>query len=123
MMEEDQTLKFETHNGMARVAMFAGIPVFALLFLVVGGVISLFIGIYSFGWWGLTFALPAVLALIFLRLICQKDDKAFRRFWFWRRRKKLDRQYGRLLLLTPRHSAWRNKNARRSIQKRIIAGE
>lgn len=122
-MDEDQTLKFETHNGMARVAMFAGVPVFALLFLVVGGVISLFTGIYMLGWWGLTFAVPSVLALIFLRLICQKDDKAFRRFWFWRRRKALDRQYGRLLLLTPRNPVWRKKYARRSIQKRIITGE
>jgi len=122
-MEEDQILKFDTHNGMARVAMTAGIPVFALLFLLMGGVISLFVGVYMLGWGGLLFATPFILVLIVLRLICQKDDKAFRRCWFWWQRKTLDRRYGRLLLLTPRNSVWRIKNARRSIQKRIIAGE
>ncbi|HAS8875730.1 TPA: hypothetical protein I8F30_004382, partial [Salmonella enterica] len=60
MEQESEILKFETYKAMSRVPNFAGVPVFALLFLSIGGVISTFVSAYFWGWWGLLVALPFV---------------------------------------------------------------
>lgn len=121
--EEILDLEFETHNAMGRVAMFAGVPVFPLLFLIMGFAVTLFASIYLWGWWGLLPPVPFVLAVIGLRLICERDDKAMRRFWFQRLRSRLNHKYGRHLLITPRNPQWSIKHARRIIKKRILTGE
>ncbi|SHH68940.1 VirB3 family type IV secretion system protein [Pectobacterium carotovorum] len=122
-MEQDEILEFDTHNAMSRVPMAWGVPVFALLFLAVGGLIATFAGVYLWGWWGFLAALPFILVIVGLRVICERDDKAFRRLRFYFRRQKMNRKYGRHLLITPRNIRWREKNARRVIQKRILTGK
>ncbi|ELO7299347.1 hypothetical protein R0R68_004518, partial [Salmonella enterica] len=56
MEQESEILKFETYKAMSRVPNFAGVPVFALLFLSIGGVIGTFLSVYFWGWWGLLVA-------------------------------------------------------------------
>ncbi|MBW3154198.1 VirB3 family type IV secretion system protein, partial [Salmonella enterica subsp. enterica serovar Javiana] len=102
MEQESEILKFETYKAMSRVPNFAGVPVFALLFLSIGGVIGTFLSVYFWGWWGLLVALPFVLIILGLRILCERDDKAFRRLRFILRRRKMNRKYGRHLLITPR---------------------
>lgn len=123
MSEDEEALTFETHNAMSRVAMFCGIPLFPLIFLVIGLAVSLFAGIYFWGWWGLCPPVPFLLAMIGLRMICERDDKAMRRFFFHRRRYWMNWKYGRHLLITPRHAKWREKYARRIIKKHLLAGK
>lgn len=123
MDQENTVLEFKTHNAMSRVAMFAGVPVFALLFLVMGCCISTFVCVYIWKWWGFSVAVPFILIIAGLRIICERDDKAFRRMRFYLRRWKLNRKFGRHLLITPRNSRWRHKYARRVIQKRILTGK
>ncbi|EHO4880165.1 VirB3 family type IV secretion system protein [Escherichia coli] len=123
MGETNEILEFDTNNAMNRVAMFAGIPVFAFLFLVVIGCILTFSSVWMWGWWGFIVTIPFILAIVGLRIICERDDKAFRRFRFQLRRWKMNRKYGRHLLLTSRNPRWRDKYARRVIQKRILTGK
>ncbi|APV28425.1 hypothetical protein E2Y33_23350 [Salmonella enterica] len=121
--EKTETLKYDTHNAMGRVAMYWGIPVFPLIFLLMGVAISFFVGIYLWGWWGIATPSPFIIALLALRIITERDDKAMRRFFFTRRRKRMNRKFGRHLLITPRNPKWRETNERRAIKKRILTGE
>nr|WP_237747342.1 VirB3 family type IV secretion system protein [Salmonella enterica] len=102
---------------MSRVPNFAGVPVFALLFLSIGGVIGTFLSVYFWGWWGLLVALPFVLIILGLRIICERDDKAFRRLRFILRRRKMNRKYGRHLLITPPKSSLERKICKTSYQE------
>lgn len=123
MKKTPDTLVFDTHNAMSRVAMFCGVPLFPLIFLVIGFVASLFAGIYFLGWWGLVFPMPFLGAIIGMRMLCERDDKAIRRFFFHRRRGRLNKQYGRHLVITPRNSKWREKYVRRLVKKHIFTGK
>lgn len=124
MNEVDEEIpRFDTYRAMSRVAMFAGVPVFAGIFLFMGAFVSLFAGVYLWEWGGLIPPSFFLIAIMVLRIICARDDKAFRRVRFFLRRIKLNRRYGRLLLITTRTKDWRMNNARRVIRKQILAGE
>jgi type IV secretory pathway VirB3-like protein len=123
MSQEDEDLKFDSHNGMSRVPMFWGIPVFPLIFCVLGTFITGVIGISVFGAKGLIFPLPFILLALFIRVISERDDKAMRRFIFSIRRWRRNRKYGRHLLITPRNPKWSVVNVQRQAKKRVLNGE
>lgn len=122
-MDLKENLEFDSHNGMSRVAMFWGVPVFPLLFCVMGFFISGVIGLTVFGWKGLFIPIPFVIFALFLRVISERDDKAMRRVMFIIRRWRYNRKYGRHLLITPRNPKWSKYNVHRQAKKRILAGE
>lgn len=103
--------------------MFCGVPLFPLIFLVIGLVVGFFAGMYFFGWWGLGFSLPFLGAIIAMRMLCERDDKAIRRFFFHRRRCRMNKKYGRHLVITQRNSKWREKYVRRLVKKHILTGK
>lgn len=123
MTDQNEILEFETHNAMSRVAMQIGVPLFVLIFHILALVICLFVGIYLFGWWGLSIPTPVVLSFFAIRIICALDDRALRRFRFVLRRQLMNKRYGRHLLLTPRYADWSKKNARHAIRKHFLTRE
>lgn len=116
-------LEFDSLNGMNRVAMTWGIPVFILIFGVMGLLVSLLIGVLTLGWWGIAPAVPFAVFLLFIRVISERDDKAMRRYSFAVSRFLLNRKYGRHLLITPRNPNWSKHNVQRDAKKRILSGE
>ncbi|MBG6246650.1 hypothetical protein CS369_21600 (plasmid) [Candidatus Symbiopectobacterium sp. 'North America'] len=123
-MSDDSTiLEFETHNSMSRVAMTVGVPLFVLIFHGLAIILCFFAGIYFLGWWGLTLPILPLLSFFAVRIICALDDRALRRFKYSLRRRRLNRMYGRHLLITPRNPDWSKKNARRIIRKSFLPGE
>lgn len=123
MSDDNTILEFETHNAMSRVAMTVGVPLFVLIFHGLALLVSFFVGIYFFGWWGLIFPVLPLLSFFAVRIICALDDRALRRFKYSLRRRRLNRLYGRHLLFTPRYPDWSKKNARRIIRKNFLPGE
>lgn len=123
MSDDNTILEFETHNAMSRVAMTVGVPLFVLIFHGLAFVVCFFTGIYFLGWWGLLLASIPVLSFFAVRIICALDDRALQRFKFSLRRRRLNRIYGRHLLITPRNPDWSKKNARRIIRKSFLPGE
>lgn len=122
LMHTQANLSFDSHNAMARVAMFCGIPLFPLIFLVIGAAVGLFSGVYFFGWWGLGFSFPFLGGICGMRMLCSRDDKAIRRYFFHRKRQRLNKAYGRHLVITPRTLQWREKYVRRLVKKNLLAG-
>ncbi|PIJ49368.1 hypothetical protein BL250_12420 [Erwinia sp. OLTSP20] len=123
MSEDNTILEFETHNAMSRVAMSIGVPLFVLIFHGLAFLVCLFAGIYFLGWWGLLPPAFPLLSFFAARIICALDDRALRRFKYSLRRRRLNRLYGRHLLITPRNPDWSKKNARRIIRKNFLSGE
>lgn len=121
--KDGETLKFDSHNGMSRVAMQWGIPVFPLIFCVMGFALTALVGLLVFGGWGILMAAPFVIFALFLRIISERDDKAMRRMFFSFRRWRRNRKYSRHLLITPRNSKWSRHNVQRQAKKRVLGGE
>lgn len=90
-MTENIHTKQLTFNGLGRQAMVIGIPLPALVFCCVGGLLSAFITMPFLQGSALFFLLLPLPPLAFIRSICMKDDQALRVVlaecqWFFRRR-------------------------------------
>lgn len=120
---EKEKLSFDSYNGMSRVAMFWGVPIFPLLFCFVGILFFGVIGFTLFGMWGGVLISPFIILVIFIRIVCEKDDKYLRRILFMVKRLFLNRKYGKNLLLTPQNPRWSLYYGRRFAQKRILSGK
>ncbi|WP_440057911.1 VirB3 family type IV secretion system protein [Pseudomonas fragariae (ex Marin et al. 2024)] len=117
-----QAMRFESFNGMSRPAMWWSVPIMPLVGLLMAALITGIAGTVVFSWiWGLVFAVPFLSAIIALRFICLVDQNYLRRIRFGWRRIKLNRKYGRPLLLTTINPSWSKDYAQRFSQLRYAA--
>lgn len=116
-------LNFESYNGMSRPAMYWSIPIMPMVGLLMGGLLCGIAGTVVLSWrWGLCFLAPFLIALIALRFICLIDAQYLRRVRFALARLKLNRKYGKPLLLTPLNPQWSEFYGARFSQTRHATG-
>ncbi|MDP4987942.1 MAG: VirB3 family type IV secretion system protein [Porticoccaceae bacterium] len=114
---------FPSYNAMSRPAMWWGMPIMPMIGLFLSGILSFVITALVLSFiWGVVIALPFLVALCALRLMTAIDDRYIRRMWFALRRLRLNRKYGKQLLLTPINSMWTKYYAARFSQQRFITG-
>lgn len=122
MKEETQRLEFDSHNGMSRVPLFWGVPIFPLLLCFVGTLFSAVGGFTEFGVWGGLLSLFFIIPGIALRIVCEKDDKYMRRLRFMVRRLRLNMKYGKSLFVSPQNPKWSAYYGRRYAKIRFSRG-
>ncbi|MEA9446199.1 VirB3 family type IV secretion system protein [Candidatus Fukatsuia symbiotica] len=123
MKKEAEHLEFDSHNGMSRIPLFWGVPIFPLLLCFVGTLVFGVSGFSAFGGWGGLLALPFLLVGIALRIVCEKDDKYLRRLHFMLRRLRLNRRFGKSLFVTPQNPKWSQYYGRRYAKVRFSGGD
>lgn len=117
-----QEMRFESFNGMSRPAMWWSIPIMPLVGLLMAALITGIAGTVLLSWiWGLIFAVPFLCSIVALRFICLVDHNYLRRIKFGWRRIKLNRTYGRPLLLTTINPSWSKDYAQRFSQQRYAS--
>lgn len=123
MNNEAKQLEFDIYNGMSRVPLFWGVPIFPLLLCFVSTLVFGMGGFSVFGVWGSLLALPFILVGIALRIVCEKDDKYLRRLHFMLRRLRLNFRFGQSLFVTPQNPKWSQYYGRRYAKVRFSRGE
>lgn len=122
MKQDTEDLEFESYNGMSRVPLYWGVPVFPLLLCFVGTLLSAGVGITLFGVWGGLLTLFFIIPGIALRIVCEKDDKYMRRLGFMVRRLRLNMKYGKSLFVSPQNPKWSSYYGRRYAKVRFSRG-
>lgn len=124
MVQETRTHKRTcvTYNGMGREAIYWGVPIAPFATVAVVSLLLTAITTFLFGVWGLLGLAPGALLLVVIRFACALDSKALDRIRFMYRRGRLNRRYGRPLLLTPYNPKWRTFYDRRFAQKHHVLG-
>jgi type IV secretion system protein VirB3 len=74
LKQEEPT--FSTVKGLGYVSMFMGIPLGILLIFLTIGIISGFILYILIGTWGLLSPLSCFIIILFIRILCETDNKA-----------------------------------------------
>jgi len=109
----------ESYNAMSRPAMFWNIPIMPMVGLLMGGLVFGIAATTLLSWvWGLCAAAPFLVVLIALRVVGLIDPQYLRRIRFALRRFKMNRKYGKPLLLTSFNPQWSKFYGARFSQKR-----
>lgn len=104
MEKLEKKIEYPSYNGLSRVAMYWGVPLMAIVFIVlfslmVGVIASIFLGVG-----GILFGFVGLPILVYFKQICETDDQALRitvldLFIFFGRKNK--QSFGNTFTLSP----------------------
>lgn len=107
-MEEEKLKEYLTYNALEREALVWGVPVywFAVIFFLI--TIGTFLLVLIFGWKvGVVWAVFLAIVFIVVRILCELDSKAMKRYEKCMKRVWLNITHGRSLFLTPYNANWK----------------
>ncbi|HHU1575860.1 TPA: VirB3 family type IV secretion system protein [Escherichia coli] len=107
-MDEENFKEYPTYNALEREALVWGVPVYwfaVIFFLITIGSFVLWL-IFS---WKVALAWSVILAVVFIvvRIMCELDSKAMKRYEKFIKRIWLNITHGRNLFLTPYNANWK----------------
>jgi type IV secretion system protein VirB3 len=109
---------FASFKGLGYVSMFMGVPLGPLLILFGAGVFGAFLFGMMFGWPGMIWPLLCAAMLMFLKILCETDNKALERgrwvFKAWRLRLKV---VSPILTVSPNKPGTKNEHFFRRLKK------
>ncbi|MGG5276284.1 hypothetical protein [Pseudomonas syringae pv. coryli] len=111
MAEGKEEPTFATFKGLGYVSMVGGVPLFPLLLLFGIGVFGGLVLFLTVGLWGILCPIVAGIALMFLRVMCESDNKAMERAkwamkaWRWRLKRRSS-----VLIVSPNQSRSKNEH-------------
>ena len=109
---------YATYKGLGYVSMFMGVPLMALLILFAIGIAGGFLFCMMFGWLGLLCPAICGVALLFLKVLCETDNKAVERMkWQLRSWKMRLSKASTILTVSPNKTGNRNELLQRSLKK------
>lgn len=96
--------EYPSYNGLSRVALFWGVPLMAIVCIVLAGLLIGVFGAMLMGIGGALFGAVGIPFLLYLKQICENDDQAFRiavlEIWC-RINRRNGKHFGNTYTLTP----------------------
>ncbi|HCD7579444.1 TPA: VirB3 family type IV secretion system protein [Escherichia coli] len=107
-MDEEKLKEYPTYNALEREALVWGVPVywFAVIFFLI--TIGSFLLVLLFSWKvGLVWSVLLAVVFLVVRVMCELDSKAMKRYEKFMKRIWLNITHGRNLFLTPYNANWK----------------
>lgn len=120
---DDEQIEYPSFNGLSRVALFWGVPLMAIVIIVIASLVIAIVATLFLGPGGLFFGAVGIPILFYLKHICENDDQAARivflelRCWLSRRNAK---SFGDTYTLSPMQYDRRSHVYKRYFKKSTI---
>ncbi|VVN22297.1 hypothetical protein PS623_04353 [Pseudomonas fluorescens] len=118
MAEGKEEPVYATYKGLGYVSMFMGVPLYPLLILFGVGTMGGLILLLTVGAWGLLCPLLCGAILMFLKVLCESDNKAMERAkWSWKSWQLRLRHGSKILVVSPNKSRSKDEHVRTCLKK------
>lgn len=109
---------FSSFKGMGYVSMFYGVPLSAVLIVFGAGVFGGFVFVFSFGAIGLLWPVACAGILMFIKILCETDNKAMERTrWLLKAWRLRFSKVSTILTVSPNKPGSKNEHFFRRLKK------